>query len=211
MPDHKIIGTATVVWLGLNFNEQSVATAVPHLLCHVDQGLYGDRHAGPRLSDVREEVLRDIGVGKEVPIANMRQFSALSVEELIAIWHRMGFTDLTTNEYGLLGENLILSGFAGGISQLPPGSLLTFGRKKGNDIQHSKVVLAVWGENNPCVVPHRNIQEHYPDRQLTQPFAKAGKDLRGVVGFVYCGGKIKLGDSVTIWIPANHPIGDHWE
>lgn len=167
----------------------------------VDQGVKGDRHAGTKLSDVREEVLREIGVGKEVPMANVRQFSAISSEDLLRIGERMKTpTDIP---FGLCGENLVISGFSW-LSQLPCGTLLTFAKEEAGQIINRKAVLAVWGENNPCRIPNDSIVAHFSGSEPftpAKPFASAARGKRGIVGFVYCSGKIKPGDIVSAWRP----------
>lgn len=204
MPNYKLAGIGIVRWLGIGTGNDSHSVSrisKDAVVCLVGTGLSGDRHAGStRLSDVREDVLRVIGVGKEVPIANVRQFSMVSHEELLAIWQAMG-TKGELPVYGLLGENIVVCDI-GAISKSPPGSLITFSREKGSTKQDSKAVLAIWGENNPCKIPHQDINNHYhDDNNHLKPFAMAAKDLRGVVGFVYCSGKIKLGDQVSFWHP----------
>lgn len=162
---------------------------VPELTILVDEGIRGDSHSGTRLSDSREDVLKAIGVGKEMPVANVRQFSAISAEELRGVSEAMYPTghDISPD---LLEPNLLLSGIDD-FSRLPPGSLLTFGGRKA--------VLAVWAQNYPCKYPHDKIMQAYPDSPVVAGFASAARDRRGIVGFVYCSGKVKVGDEVSVW------------
>lgn len=181
------------------FGSGSVSQEVDELVALVGEGLRGDRHGGTRLSDVRETVLKEIGVGKEVPIANVRQFTAVSQADLLVIAGSMNTP--APVPHGMLGENLVISGIPN-LTQLDPGTQLTFG-SKGVD---RKAVLAVWGENLPCGGPHKNIVEHFttdgqePFKPM-KPFQTAAIRRRGVVGFVYCSGKIKPGDIVRAWMP----------
>ena len=75
---------------------------VSHLAAAIGEGLAGDRHAGPRFCDARETVLRQVGFAKGMPVANVRQFSAISVEELRVIAREMGRGEHGI-EYGMLG------------------------------------------------------------------------------------------------------------
>lgn len=176
----------------------SVSQQVDGLEVLAGEGVRGDGHTGPtRLSDVRETVLKEIEVGKEVPISNMRQFSAISARDLAAISGEMGVPGMIP--YGMLGENLVISGIPN-LTSLSPGTLLTFSQGRNN----RKAVLAVWGENLPCNGPGQNIVNHFsdPGQEPFRPatsFPRAAIGKRGIVGPVYCSGKIKPGDVVRAW------------
>ena len=147
------------------------------------------------MCDVREAVIRAHGIPKGTEIANTREFSAVSSEELDEIASAMGVPEIPD---GALGQNLVLQGVPG-LTQLPPGTLLMFKDPKGNP---RTAVLAVWGENTPCVIPGQEIQKHYPERSgLVGMFPKAALKRRGVVGFVYCSGFIQQGDQVVVTTP----------
>jgi hypothetical protein len=169
----------------------------------VGEGILGDRHAGGRRSDPRERVLRQIRVARGASIANVRQFSAVSLEELTAIKRAMG-APAEPPGYGLLGENLIVSGIPD-FSALPPGTLLTFGRTSPSGEVATGAVLAVWARNEACKVPDRNFAEFYgtPGCPFVaqEGFVSAARECRGLVGFVYCAGVIEPGDTVTAWRP----------
>lgn len=181
------------------FGGGSTSQEVDELEVLVGEGVRGDRHGGTRLSDVRETLLKEIGVGKEVPIANVRQFSAISSTDLMTIGGGMDTPEPIP--YGMLGENLVISGIPD-LTLLPSGTLLSFRANSTN----RKAVLAVWGENSPCNEPGKNIVEHFTadGQEPFKPaklFPPAAIGLRGVVGFVYCSGKIKPGDIVSAWRP----------
>lgn len=168
---------------------------MPEIQVLVGEGVRGDGHTGPwRLSDTREHLLTHIGVGKEVPIAGVRQWSAISVEDLRAVEALMQTPAQIPT--GLLGENLVVSGIAG-FSDLPPGCLLTFAKSAGT---WRKAVLAVWAQNVPCHIPAGNIAKRFGSSFApAKPFPIAARGLRGIVGFVYCSGKIAKGDIVEVW------------
>ncbi len=159
-------------------------------------GVRGDGHAGPRLVDAREQGMLSFGFGKGTEIANHREFSAVSVEELKEIAVGM---DVPPISYGSLGENLILSGIPR-LTSLPIGTMLFF---RKNDEQSRTAVLVVWGENKPCVVPGEAIAAKNPGiPKLAPKFVKAAMGRRGVVGSVYCSGIIHAGDEVVVKVPA---------
>jgi hypothetical protein len=64
-------------------------------------------------------------------------------------------------------------------------------------------VLAVWGENTPCLAPGEAIQAQYPGTPgLAAKFPKSAAGKRGIVGFVYCSGVVHEGDEIIVRIPA---------
>lgn len=159
-------------------------------------GIKGDRHAGARLADVREKALLSFGLSKGMEIANHREFSAISVEELAEIGALLQLPDPVP--YGYLGENLVISGIPK-LTELPPGSLFFF---RKNEKRMRTAVLAVWAENMPCHLPGDALQEYFPDiPKLGSRFSKAAVGKRGVVGSVYCSGHIHAGDEVIVKIP----------
>ena len=187
----------------------SVSQPVNELVCYVGLGIEGDKHAGRHMVDAREDVAREIGLPKGVEIANLRQFSAVSRHELDEISQRMGLS--TPIRAGLLGENLVISGIHN-FSNLPAGTQLVFQRadKPG---EYLSIILYVTAENNPCKIPAQNILarvtqlKHRMDK-TGQPFAKAAKGSRGVVGLVKASGKIGVGDRVFAMLPPLHEAPD---
>jgi hypothetical protein len=165
-------------------------------------GVKGDSHAGARLADVRERELLAFGLPKGVEIANHREFTAVSAEELAEIGVAMGLP--TAVPLGCLGENLVVSGIPR-FTELPPRSLLFF---RKDEAQNRTAVLAVWGENTPCQLPGEAIQERFPGiPKLAAAFPKAAIGKRGVVGNVYCSGTIHEGDEVIVKVPRQRVYG----
>jgi hypothetical protein len=163
-------------------------------------GVRGDGHAGVRLADVRERELLSFGFPKGIEIANHREFSAVSAEELAEIARAMRIPEVP---FGCLGENLVLSGIPR-LTSLPPGTLLLF-RKDPSRIRTA--ALAVWRENAPCRAPGEAIQARFPDEDgLASFFPKAAAGKRGVVGSVYCSGTIHEGDEVVAKVPAQRTV-----
>jgi len=172
-----------------------VSQGVNKIQVFANRGVKGDDHLGEtRLLDVREKLLRSFGLPKGIEIANFRQFSATSAEELKAVAQAMGLPDI---QYGLLGENLVVSGIED-FTHLPPGTMLMF-KKDKNTIRTA--ALVVWKENTPCEIPAGNIQRHYEDQNIVLPFQTAAIGKRGVVGVVYSSGFIHVGDLAEITLP----------
>ncbi len=166
----------------------------------VGEGVKGDKHAGRRLSDVRDKDLQRFGIPKDTEVANHRQFSAVSAEELEEIARNL---DIPRLDPGLLGENLVLSGIPN-LSMLPAGTKLFF----RNSRKHIRTaVLVVWEENTPCRTPGEAIGHALGRHDIASRFAKAAYGLRGVVGSVYCSGTIHVGDEVVARLPPPPPHG----
>jgi len=148
------------------------------------EGFPGDRHYG---------FLKSAG-GRDKPfytrgttIKNHRHWSAVSVEELSKIADLMGISELQPE---WIGANLIFKGIPN-FTKLPPLSRIAIGRE---------LVLVVYEENLPCDLPLPYI-ESGAGRKPKMGFAKAGKDRRGLVGWIEREGKIKTGDDVHVYIP----------
>lgn len=163
---------------------------------HVRHGVRGDRHAGPRLADARDQDMLSAGLLKGTETANVRELSIVSLEELAGIASLMGLPERIP--IGMLGENLVLSGIPR-LTSLPPGTKLFF--RSAKDRVRS-AVIAVWGPNDPCVTAGGELELAFPDENnVAGRFVKAAVGKRGVVGFVYSSGFIAGGDTVIAHIP----------
>ena len=150
-------------------------------------GFPGDRHYGARRkSGARETNL--FPRGTEIP--NLRQWSAVSVEEMGIIAESMGIEELK-GEW--IGANLVFSGLKN-FTNLPPFTRL---RAEGN----SPCTLIVYEENKPCKFPQPFIDESASGPSKVG-FASAAQGLRGLVGWVERGGLITQGESFEVWIPS---------
>jgi hypothetical protein len=179
-------------------------TQVEKIRVIIGEGVRGDRHAGlRRFADVREKELRSFGFWKGTEIANQRQYSAVSLDDVQDIGVALGLPDPIP--YGCLGENLVLSGIPN-LSALPSGTMLFF--RKG-DVPRT-AVLTVWRENTPCPGPGEVLQTHFPEvLDLAKRFSKEAVGRRGVVGSVYVSGEIAEGDSVLVKVP-HQRFYEHW-
>jgi hypothetical protein len=172
-----------VEFLGVADDDDALETrALASLEFQLD-GVAGDKHIGyTRQSDARDE-----GLKRGTLVRNWRQWSAVSREELEKIKQAMDLPELSPE---LLGANICFSGHDS-LTLLPRGSMIWF---------PSGAVLTVEGENEPCMGPGRAIAKRFPQVKAAQ-FPKAAKQLRGLVGIVYCAGVVKLGDRAVVKLP----------
>jgi hypothetical protein len=193
-PSFTLEGKVEAVLVASTFGSQ-VSTPVKKIQVIRNHGVRGDNHAGTRLADVREKELLEFGLPKGIEIANHREFSLVSIEELSSIASAMELPGPIP--HGCLGENLVLSGIPR-LTELPSGTIFFF-RK---DEKHLRTaILVVWGENTPCIVPGEAIERHFSIPKLAARFPKAAMGVRGVVGSIYCSGHIHEGDIVIAKVP----------
>ncbi len=191
----ELIGKVEAVLVATAFGA-SVSTPVQKIQLIRGHGVRGDNHVGVRLVDIREKELLSFGLPKGSEIANYREFSAVSLEELTEVSHAMNLPKAIP--YGCLGENLVLSGIPK-LTELPTGTLLFF-RKDDNQIRSA--VLIVWAENMPCQIPGEAIQEQFSEIPgIARIFPKSAIGKRGVVGSIYASGNVHAGDTVIVKIP----------
>ena len=144
-------------------------------------GPVGDRHHGLTMSsDVRQKPHYPRGT----EIRNHRQVSIVEESELDLVAASLGVDALGP---GLVADNLYLRG-ASGLTTLPRMTRLVFPR--------SGAVLMLGGENTPCTLAGRLVQQVHG----TSPsaFPKAAMHLRGVTGWVEHPGEVRPGDVVEI-------------
>ena len=145
-------------------------------------GFEGEKHSGPTMRANARQPYYPRGT----VIRNSRQVSIVSVEELVQIAAKLELPELLPEWFG---ANLNLQGIPN-LSLLPPSTRLFF---------PGKAVLVVDGENEPCTVTGRSIQDQHPARPgLTTAFPKAALHKRGIVAWVERPGIIQSGDIVTV-------------
>jgi len=150
------------------------------------KGFPGDRHYGThRASGVREINL--FPKGSQIP--NLRQWSAVSVEDLNDVALKMGLDELKPE---WIGANLLFSGIKN-FSALPPMTRI-------RSLDNPACSLIVYEENKPCRFPQPHIDAG-SEKHSKSGFAAAAINLRGIVGWVEHGGLLKSGDAMEIWIP----------
>ncbi len=175
--------------------ESLVSTEVEKIMVVCNQGIKGDRHYGRRLIDSRENGMLEFGFMKGMEIANLRQWSAISSEELDQIRQALAVPE--PMPFGLLGENLVISGIPN-FTKLPLGTMLFFQKNKNNK---RSAVLFVSGDNYPCIGPGLVIEKYFKKPKLASRFPKVANGRRGLVGIVYSTGYIGRGDNVIVKIP----------
>ena len=176
--------TGEVTWLGI------VPVGRPNIQSNaVDQinvgweGFEGEMHSGltrPACVRVKHQYKRDL------EIANTRQISILSEEELAEVAGRL---DIPKIKPEWVGANLILRGIPD-FTLIPPNSRLIF---------ENGVSLTVDMENAPCQYPAEQIEAAHPGHGKAFP-AKA-RNKRGVTAWVERIGTLKLGDTCRLHIP----------
>lgn len=186
--EYSLFATGRLEGLYTTPDPEDFVTAQRSVLDFSLEGIPGDRHAGhTRPSGGREKKQYQPGT----KIHNNRQWSAVSVEELAEAAKKMGL-DALKPEW--LGANLLVSGIAG-FTALPPLALLRIGDPKNG------VVLTAYGENKPCLHPHKALEKSL-GQTVKVPFTKAANGLRGLVGWVEKPGKAHVADTLEVWIPA---------
>jgi hypothetical protein len=159
------------------------------------EGVLHDNHYGPRLLDIRDSVALRFGLPKGMESFNVRQWSAVSQEELDETAKLMKIPGI---DHGLLGENLVVSGIPR-FTRLPTGTQFFF---KGPNGELRSTILFVYSENAPCQIPGDAIQDRFADNKgLRASFIKNAKHRRGLVGFVIGSGFIKEGDTIVAEVP----------
>ncbi len=150
-------------------------------------GMEGEAHEG---ITARSCVRMTAQYQQGTVIANTRQVSILSAEELAEIARRMGLPDLSPT---LLGATIVVEGIPD-FSHIPPGS-----RLQGP----SGATLVVNLNNRPCTFPSRAIEVALPG--FGAKFKPAANGRRGVVAWVEREGSFALGDPLRLHIPDQRP------
>lgn len=153
-------------------------------------GIAGEAHGGltrPSDSRVLSQHPRD------TEIANVRQLSVLSVEEVAATAAAMGLSGL---EPEWLGASLMIEGIAD-FTLVPPSSRLQ---------APSGATLIIDMENRPCQFPAKEIELEHPG--FGKAYKGAASRRRGVTAWVERPGKIAIGDELVLHIP-DQPVWPH--
>lgn len=180
--------TARVVWLGLVADRAAgLPSSARDALSVTLAGPEGDSHGGlTRLSCSRVLALHPRGT----EIANTRQLSILSAEDMAAIAAAMGLDRL---DPALVGASMVVEGIPD-FTHLPPSS-----RLQGPD----GATLVVDLENLPCTLPARPIEGVHPG--FGARFKQAARGRRGVTAWVERPGTLRLGDRLRLFVPAQRP------
>lgn len=148
------------------------------------EGIPGDRHYGYlKKAGGRDKWLYKRGT----PIANHRQWSAVSAEEMALVARDMALPFIHPS---WIGANLLFRGYPD-FTSIPPLSRICIG---------PEAVLVVYGENEPCDLPMPWIEQG-SGQKAAMPFSRAAKQRRGLVGWVERTGIVSAGDTARIYIP----------
>ncbi|PKO07134.1 MAG: hypothetical protein CVU41_03430 [Chloroflexi bacterium HGW-Chloroflexi-3] len=133
-----------------------------------NEGLIGDRHFGvTMLSNSRTPEFQRGAI-----IRNRRQVSLVSQDELDATAKELDIDEIKPE---WLAANLLISGIPH-FSQLPVGARLFF---------DGGLVLFNDGENFPCKIPAKTVQNQYKHKEgIQEKFIKAAMHRRGLVAWV---------------------------
>jgi hypothetical protein len=150
-----------------------------------NEGLIGDRHSGVMsLSRSREP---EFPLGSV--IRNRRQISLVSQEELVQIAETLGVEIIKPD---WLAANLLISGIRH-FTQLPVGARFFF---------EGGLVLFNDGENNPCHIPAKTVQNHYEHIDgIQKEFVIAAMHKRGLLAWVEHPGTLMAGAGCTVELP----------
>lgn len=176
--------TGVITWLGRVADREKTSAAQPcaSLTARFD-GVDAEAHSGltrPSCSRVTAQY------AKGTEIANTRQLSVLSQDELDQIAHDMRLPVL---DPALIGATMVISGIPD-FSHLPPSSRLQ---------STSGATLVVDMQNRPCHIPAKVIEAQHPNYGKT--FKSAARHRRGVTAWVEREGTFSVGDTVTLHIP----------
>jgi len=127
---------------------------------------------------------------KGTEIANVRQLSIVSAEELAAIAAAMG---LDAIDPVWLGASVVIEGIKD-FTHVPPSSRLQ---------AEAGATLVVDMENQPCHQPGLTIARHHGE--AGKGFKSAARNRRGVTAWVERPGLLNLGDTLRLHVPGQNP------
>lgn len=160
------------------------ATRPADALALVFGGVVGDLHNGP----LRKADARTPWHARGTPIANTRQVSIVSCEELALVAQALSLERVDPAQ---LGANLVMAD-APTLGATPPGTRFVF---------PSSATLFVTEANPPCRQPARKLAAVHARPDLEQAFVPAATGKRGLVALVEREGAIAKGDTVRVLPP----------
>ncbi|WP_438990980.1 MOSC domain-containing protein [Lentibacter sp.] len=182
---------ATIKWIGRVEDRAAGLRSVPLERAMLGfAGLEGEAHGGVTRASCSRVTSQH---PKGTEIANVRQISVLSAEEMALIAADLGLEALAP-EY--LGASLIIEGIPD-LTLVPPSSRLQ---------APSGATLVIDMENRPCVWPAKEVEAEHAGHG--KAFVGAAKNRRGVTAWVERGGEIALGDELVLHIP-DQPVWPH--
>jgi len=181
----------TVTWLGQTADSVRDITSVAVEAADLTwDGFPDDCHSGrTRPSCVRVRAQYPL---KGTEIANTRQISILSAEDLAEVAGRLGIPAIRPE---WVGANIVIEGIPD-FTLVPPSSRLMFEDGPG---------LVIDMENAPCKFPAEKIEAAHPGHGLA--FPKKAVNKRGVTAWVERPGRIALGQRCRLHVPPQRLYG----
>ena len=176
--------TAKITWLGQVADSTVDIQAAP--IQQLDAkigGVVGEYHSGVTRASC-SRVTSQYPKGTE--IANVRQFSVVSAEELAVIADKIGVEAI---DPAWIGASMVIEGIPD-FTHVPPSSRLQ---------SSTGATLVIDMENRPCIYPAKVIEDTRPGHG--KAFKAAAKNMRGVTAWVERAGVFQVGDTVTLHVP----------
>ncbi|WP_298359937.1 MOSC domain-containing protein [uncultured Litoreibacter sp.] len=174
-----------IVWLGRVPDRESALRSQPMEVTQATfAGLDGEDHGGLTRASCSRVVTQ---YPKGTEIRNTRQICIVSAEEMAEVAAAIG-VEAFNPEW--CGAGVVIEGIPD-FTHIPPSSRLQ---------SESGATLTVDMENQPCHLPAPVIDTDAPGHG--KGFKAAAKDKRGVTAWVEREGVLKLGDTVTLHVPA---------
>lgn len=175
---------AEVTWLGTTVDsEVDIASVSATAMPLGWDGAPGDCHSGrtrPSCVRVRAQY------AKNTEIANVRQLSIVSAEDLTEIAQRL---DVPAINPEWLGANVVVQGIPD-FTLVPPSARLVFEDGPG---------LVIDMENAPCRFPAEKIEAAHPGHG--KAFPTKALNLRGVTAWVERPGTLNVGAKARLHVP----------
>lgn len=185
MAEHRLTDlTATITWLGrVPPNRANIRSEAVQTLTTTYAGPQDDYHSGlTRAACVRVRSRHPEGT----QIANTRQLSILSAEEMAQIAQKIG---LDTLDPLLLGASIVIEGIPD-FTHLPPASRLQ---------AENGTTIVIDVENAPCNFPAREIEKE--ETGHGKAFKAAARGKRGVTAWIEREGQLSVGDRLRLFVP----------
>ncbi|WP_084862572.1 MOSC domain-containing protein [Salibaculum halophilum] len=176
---------ATITWVG-RMTERVEPAVNGEALDRLDLG-FGGLADAPYAGRTRASCSRVTAQHpKGTEIANVRQLSIVSAEELAQVAADMGLAAL---DPAWLGVNLVIQGLAD-FSHVPPSSRL---QAEGG------TTLVIDMQNRPCHQPGLTVDRHHTGHG--KAFKAAAEGRRGVTAWVERPGALVIGDRLRLHVP----------
>ncbi|MCI5040993.1 MAG: sulfurase [Donghicola eburneus] len=183
--------TAKITWLGhVPDRDASLASEPLEQMDLTWAGVATEAHGGetrPSCTRVKSQH------PKGTEIANVRQLTILSAEELAEIAAEMGVDAFNPAWAGI---SIVIEGIPD-FTHVPPSSRLQ---------AESGATIVIDMENRPCHLPAKVIEEEAPGKG--RAFKAAALNRRGVTAWVERPGALKVGDTLRLHIP-DQPVWQH--